>query len=84
MSDEDLCEKSLAASTAPADAGGPASMRLWAIADIHLPFKGNRDGWAKLKARREEYAPGQKRLIDGLILAGDGTLFLPVLISIVS
>lgn len=38
-------------------------MKLWAIADIHLSFKSNREEWAKLKA------PGPD---DGLILAGDG------------
>lgn len=40
-----------------------AKMRLWAIGDIHLSFKSNREEWAKLKHKRE----------DGLILAGDGT-----------
>ncbi|GIZ48458.1 hypothetical protein CKM354_001151700 [Cercospora kikuchii] len=35
--------------------------KLWAIADIHLSFKSNRDEWAKLRHRSE----------DGLILAGD-------------
>lgn len=38
--------------------------KLWAIADIHLSFKSNRDEWAKLKHRQD----------DGLILAGDGML----------
>ncbi|KAF2859502.1 Metallo-dependent phosphatase [Piedraia hortae CBS 480.64] len=37
-------------------------MRLWAIADIHVSFKSNRDEFAKLESR----GPG-----DGLILAGD-------------
>ncbi|KAF2213528.1 hypothetical protein CERZMDRAFT_66988 [Cercospora zeae-maydis SCOH1-5] len=35
--------------------------KLWAIADIHLSFKTNRDEWARLRHRSE----------DGLILAGD-------------
>ena len=48
------------------------AMKLWAIADIHLSFKGNREEWAKLRARREETSPGEKELADGLILAGDG------------
>lgn len=39
-------------------------MRLWAIADIHLSFKSNREEWAKLKPKQE----------DGLILAGDGMI----------
>ena len=39
--------------------------RLWAIADIHLSFKSNREEFAKLQSK----GPG-----DGLILAGDGTL----------
>lgn len=39
-------------------------MRLWAIADIHLSFKTNRDEWAKLAHNQD----------DGLILAGDGKL----------
>jgi hypothetical protein len=47
-------------------------MKLWAIADIHLSFKGNREEWAKLRARQEETSPGEKELADGLILAGDG------------
>jgi predicted phosphodiesterase len=38
-------------------------MKLWAIADIHLSYKSNREEWAKLEARGPE---------DGLILAGDG------------
>lgn len=37
-------------------------MQLWAIADIHLSFKSNREEWAKLKHKED----------DGLILAGDG------------
>lgn len=36
--------------------------KLWAIADIHLSFKSNREEWAKLQPRGPE---------DGLILAGD-------------
>ena len=65
-----------ATTTTTAAMAAPANpMRLWAIADIHLSFKGNREEWGKLKARREEYAPGQKRLTDGLILAGDGMWF---------
>lgn len=40
----------------------PANMQLWAIADIHLSFKSNREEWAKLKHKED----------DGLILAGDG------------
>lgn len=39
-------------------------MRLWAIADIHLSFKSNRDEFAKLQSKEPD---------DGLILAGDGT-----------
>lgn len=38
-------------------------MKLWAIADIHLSFKSNKEEWAKLKPRGPD---------DGLILAGDG------------
>jgi len=38
-------------------------MRLWAIADIHLSFKSNREEFAKLKSKGRD---------DGLILAGDG------------
>ena len=38
-------------------------MRLWAIADIHLSFKSNREEFAKLQSRGPD---------DGLILAGDG------------
>ena len=37
--------------------------RLWAIADIHLSFKSNREEFAKLQPRGID---------DGLILAGDG------------
>lgn len=37
-------------------------MQLWAIADIHLSFKSNREEWAKLQHKKD----------DGLILAGDG------------
>jgi len=37
--------------------------RLWAIADIHLSFKSNREEFAKLQNRGSD---------DGLILAGDG------------
>ena len=37
-------------------------MQLWAIADIHLSFKSNREEWAKLQHKED----------DGLILAGDG------------
>ncbi|KAK4556219.1 hypothetical protein LTR86_006916 [Recurvomyces mirabilis] len=37
-------------------------MRLWAIADIHLSFKSNREEFAKLQSRGPD---------DGLILAGD-------------
>nr|POF14940.1 hypothetical protein CFP56_71887 [Quercus suber] len=37
-------------------------MRLWAIADIHVSFKSNRDEFAKLESKDED---------DGLILAGD-------------
>lgn len=40
-----------------------ATMRLWAIADIHVSFKSNREEFANLKAQGEA---------DGLILAGDG------------
>jgi len=36
-------------------------MRLWAISDIHLSFKSNREEWEKLQSRKS----------DGLILAGD-------------
>lgn len=43
-------------------------MRLWAIADLHLSFKSNREEWAKLKHQSE----------DGLILAGDGRLLVLV------
>ena len=39
-------------------------MKLWAIADIHLSFKSNREEFAKLKARDPD---------DGLILAGDSS-----------
>lgn len=39
-------------------------MQLWAIADIHISYKSNREEFSKLKSRPE----------DGLILAGDGTL----------
>jgi predicted phosphodiesterase len=39
-------------------------MKLWAIADIHLSFKSNKEEWKKLKPRGPD---------DGLILAGDGT-----------
>lgn len=38
-------------------------MHLWAIADIHLSFKSNREEFAKLQGRGPD---------DGLILAGDG------------
>jgi len=38
-------------------------MRLWAIADIHLSFKSNREEFAKLQSKGPD---------DGLILAGDG------------
>ncbi len=37
--------------------------KLWAIADIHLSFKSNREEWAKLQPKGPD---------DGLILAGDG------------
>lgn len=40
------------------------SMRLWAISDIHLSFKSNREEFAKLQPREPD---------DGLILAGDST-----------
>ena len=39
--------------------------KLWAIADLHLSYKSNREEWTKLKAKDVE---------DGLILAGDGTI----------
>jgi hypothetical protein len=55
-------------------------MKLWAIADIHLSFKGNWEEWAKLRARREETRTGEKKLADGLILAGDGKL-LTILVA---
>lgn len=38
-------------------------MRLWAIADIHVSFKSNREEFAKIESKGEN---------DGLILAGDG------------
>lgn len=38
-------------------------MKLWAISDIHLSFKSNKEEWAKLQPRGPD---------DGLILAGDG------------
>ena len=41
-------------------------MRLWAIADIHLSFKGNREEWANLTSSSD----GKED--SGLILAGDG------------
>ena len=40
-------------------------MRLWAIADIHLSFKSNREEFARLEPQGPD---------DGLILAGDGVL----------
>lgn len=39
------------------------SNKLWAIADIHLSFKSNKEEWEKLQAKGAD---------DGLILAGDG------------
>jgi hypothetical protein len=39
-----------------------ASMSLWAIADVHISYKSNREAFQNLKPRPE----------DGLILAGDG------------
>ena len=39
--------------------------KLWAIADLHLSYKSNREEWTKLRAKGVE---------DGLVLAGDGTL----------
>ena len=41
--------------------------KLWAISDIHVSYKTNREEWAKLASRGPD---------DGLILAGDGDFFL--------
>ena len=42
-------------------------MSLWAISDIHVSYKSNKDEFMKLKPRGPE---------DGLILAGDGAHIL--------
>jgi predicted phosphodiesterase len=42
-------------------------MSLWAISDIHLSFKSNKEEFAKLQSRGPE---------DGLILAGDSAHLL--------
>lgn len=39
------------------------SNKLWAIADIHLSFKSNKEEWERLQPKGAD---------DGLILAGDG------------
>lgn len=49
--------------------GEPAA-KLYAIGDIHLSFKSNREEWAKLKHKKD----------DGLILAGDGMLKLSTVV----
>lgn len=40
--------------------------KLWAISDIHVSYKTNREEWAKLASRGPD---------DGLILAGDGDFY---------
>lgn len=46
-----------------------SNMKLWAISDIHLSYRSNKDEFDKLKPRGED---------DGLILAGDSTFQLTI------